>query len=108
MNEYMINVLESRPEFINEPLSVQAATVISTSRDLVELQRLVINYNENMLEEDHVQLDIYPTDDTQLVAGVLKGRPMGLFHIGMRLGAYEEKKYIKGLGKTMRDILLDK
>lgn len=103
----MINVLETRPALIDAPLSVQAATIISTTRDLVELQRLVINYNEKMLEEDHVQLDIYPTDESQLVAGVLKGRPMGLFHIGMRLGAYEEKKYLKEMNKTLRDILLD-
>lgn len=104
----MINVLDTRPEFIDEPMNVQCATVISTTRDLVELQRIVINYNENMVGEDQVQLDIYPSDDSQLIAGVLKGKPMGLFHVGLRLGAKEERDYIKGLGKTMRDILLDK
>ena len=108
MNEYMINVLETRPAFIDQPMNVECATIISTTRDLVELQRLVINYNENMLEEDHVHLDIYPSDDTQIVAGVLRGRPMGLFHIGLRLGAKEERAYIKGLNKSMRDVLLDK
>jgi hypothetical protein len=58
-----------------------------------------------MLEPDQVQLDIFPGDDGTEKA-MLTGTAMGIFHIGMRLGHLEEKKYLQSLGPTLREIML--
>jgi tetrahydromethanopterin S-methyltransferase subunit B len=100
----MINVLETAP-IVGNRMSEIVSTLIGSFRDMADLQRTVIDYNSNMLEPDQVQLDIFPGDDGTEKA-MLTGTAMGIFHIGMRLGHLEEKKYLQSLGPTLREIML--
>lgn len=100
----MINVLETAP-IVGNRLNEIVSTLVGSSRDIAELQRVVIAYNEIMLEPDQVQLDIFPGDDGAERA-LLTGTPMGLFHIGIRLGQLEERQYLKDLGPTLREIMI--
>jgi hypothetical protein len=90
-------------------LDQKCSVLIGSSRDLIELQRIVVTYNEYMSEKDRVQIDIYEDSDSKVVKGMLTGTAMGIFHIGIRLGASEEKKYLQGLGPGfLRDLILGK
>ncbi len=100
----MINVLETAP-IVGNRMSEIVSTLIGSFRDMADLQRIVIDYNSNMLGPDQVQLDIFPGDDGTEKT-ILTGTAMGIFHIGMRLGHLEEKKYLQSLGPTLREIML--
>lgn len=100
----MINVLETAP-IVGNRLNDRVSTLIGATRDIVELQRIVIAYNDLMLESDQVQLDIFPGDDGTQKA-LLSGTAMGIFHIGLRLGHSEERQYLKDLGPTLREIMI--
>jgi hypothetical protein len=82
------------------------STLIGPNRDLVELQRIVLHYNDMMLPQDQVQLDIFPNEDGEERA-ILTGTGMGLFHIGTRLGESENKEYLKKLGPSLRNLVLE-
>lgn len=100
----MINVLDTTP-VVGTRLNDKVSTLISPSRDLVELQRIVIAYNDLIGESDQVQLDIFPGDDGTQRA-MLSGNAMGIFHIGTRMGQLEERKYLKDLGPSLREIMI--
>ena len=104
MNEYMINILEKAPIRF-KTYNDRVSTLIGPNRDLVELQRIVLHYNDMMLPEDQVQLDIFPNEDGEERA-ILTGTGMGLFHIGTRIGKSEERKYLKDLGPSLREIMI--
>jgi len=104
MNEYMINVLDTTP-VVGTRMDDRVSTLIGATRDITELQRIVIAYNNLMLESDQVQLDIFPGDDGTQKA-LLTGTAMGIFHIGLRLGHSEERQYLKDLGPSLREIMI--
>ena len=100
----MIKVLETAP-IVGNRLNDIVSTLVGPSRDITELQRIVIAYNDLMLEHDQVQLELFPGDDGNQRA-MLSGTAMGIFHIGTRMGQSEERKYLKELGPTLREIMI--
>lgn len=82
MNEYMINVLDTTP-VVGSRMNDRVSTLIGATRDIAELQRIVIAYNDLMLESDQVQLDIFPGDDGTQKA-LLSGTAMGIFPCTLR------------------------
>lgn len=89
-------------------LNQKCSVVIEANRDLVELQRIVVTYNDNMNGTDYVEIEVYEDDEEKLVTARLIGTAMGLFQIGILYGEATERKYIKSLGTNLRDLVLQK
>lgn len=94
--------------FADVDLNEKCSVLIGPTRDLVELQRIVVTYNDNMPDSDHVEIDLYQDAETRIVKGMLTGTGMSIFHIGIRYGEVMERKYIKDLEPAVRNILLQK
>ena len=89
-------------------LDQKCSVLMGSTRDLTELQRIVVSYNEYMSERDQVRFDIFDDADGKVAKGLLTGNAMGIFHIGIRLGQHEERQYLKSVGSGVRDLLLGK
>lgn len=89
-------------------LNEKCSVLMGPTRDLVELQRIVVTYNDNMPDSDHVNLGLYTDAEDKIVKGMLTGTAMSIFHIGVRYGEVMERKYIKDLEPAVRNILLQK
>ncbi len=82
-------------------LNQKCSIVIGQSRDRVELQRIIVEYNELMDESDAVTIE---EDHTGVM--ILTGNALSMFQIGIKYGKKMERKYIKDLGPTLREIVL--
>ena len=82
-------------------LNQKCRIVIGQSRDRVELQRIVVEYNENMPDTDVVTIE---EDQDGLM--FLTGNALNMFQIGIRYGERMERKYLKSLEPVVREIIL--
>lgn len=82
-------------------LNQKCRIVIGQSRDKVELQRIVVEYNDNMPESEAVTIE---EDNDGLT--FLTGNALNMFQIGIRYGERMERKYIKSLEPALREIIL--
>lgn len=82
-------------------LNQRCSIVIGQSRDRVELQRIIVEYNEFMHESEAVTLE---EDHTGLM--ILTGNALNMFQIGIRYGEAMERKYLKDLGPVLREMVI--
>ena len=82
-------------------LNQKCRIVIGQSRDKVELQRIVVEYNENMPDTDVVTIE-----EDQDGFMFLIGNALNMFQIGIRYGERMERKYLKSLEPALREIIL--
>lgn len=94
--------------FADVDLDQKCSVLVGPTRDLVELQRIVVTYNDNMPDSDHVEIDLYQDAENKIAKGMLTGTAMSIFHIGIRYGEAVERKYIKDLEPAVRNLLLQK
>ena len=100
-----------RPETAFTPeidLNEKCSVLVGPTRDLVELQRIVVTYNDNMPDSDHVNLGLYTDAEDRIVKGMLTGTAMSIFHIGIRYGEVMERKYLKDQEPAVRNLILGK
>lgn len=86
---------------LNQPCRI----VIGSSRDLIELQRVVVDYNDVMHKSDRVEI-VVDIDNEGVERAILTGSALSLFQIGIRYGRAEERKYLKSLEPVVREIIL--
>ena len=82
-------------------LNQKCSIVIGQSRDRVELQRIIVEYNENMHESEAVTIE-----EDQSGFMILTGNALNMFQIGIRYGERMERKYLKELAPALREIVL--
>lgn len=82
-------------------LNQKCRIVIGQSRDRVELQRIIVEYNENMHESEAVTIE---EDHSGFM--ILTGNALNMFQIGIRYGERMERKYLKSLEPVVREIIL--
>lgn len=82
-------------------LNQKCRIVIGQSRDRVELERIIVEYNENMHESEAVTIE---EDHTGFM--ILTGNALNMFQIGIRYGERMERKYLKSLEPVVREIIL--
>lgn len=82
-------------------LNQRCSILIGQSRDRVELQRIVVEYNDIMGESETVTIE---EDHTGLM--ILTGNAVNIFQIGIRYGEAMERKYLKDLGPVLREVVL--
>lgn len=82
-------------------LNQKCRIVIGQSRDRVELERIIVEYNENMHESEAVTIE---EDHSGFM--ILTGNALNMFQIGIRYGERMERKYLKSLEPVVREIIL--
>ena len=82
-------------------LNQRCSIVIGQSRDRVGLQRIIVEYNENMHESEAVTIV-----EDQSGFMILTGNALNMFQIGIRYGERMERKYLKDLAPALREIVL--
>lgn len=82
-------------------LNQKCRIVIGQSRDRVELERIIVEYNENMHESEAVTIE---EDHSGFM--ILTGNALNMFQIGIRYGERMERKYLKSLEPVVREIVL--
>ena len=82
-------------------LNQKCSIVIGQSRDRVELQRIIVEYNELMHESEAVTIE-----EDQSGFMILTGNALNMFQIGIRYGERMERKYLKSLEPVVREIVL--
>jgi len=82
-------------------LNQRCSIVIGQSRDRVELQRIIVEYNDLMHESEAVTIE---EDHTGFM--ILTGNALNMFQIGIRYGEAMERKYLKNLEPVLRDVVL--
>jgi len=82
-------------------LNQRCSIVIGQSRDRVELQRIIVEYNDLMHESEAVTIE---EDHTGFM--ILTGNALNMFQIGIRYGEAMERKYLKSLGPVVREVVL--
>ena len=82
-------------------LNQKCRIVIGQSRDRVELERIIVEYNENMHELEAVTIE---EDHTGFM--ILTGNALNMFQIGIRYGERMDRKYLKSLEPVVREIIL--
>lgn len=82
-------------------LNQKCRIVIGQSRDRVELERIIVEYNENMHELEAVTIE---EDHSGFM--ILTGNALNMFQIGIRYGERMERKYLKSLEPVVREIIL--
>ncbi len=82
-------------------LNQKCSIVIGQSRDRVELERIIVEYNENMHESEAVTIE---EDHSGFM--ILTGNALNMFQIGIRYGERMERKYLKSLEPVVREIIL--
>ncbi len=82
-------------------LNQKCSIVIGQSRDRVELERIIVEYNENMHESEAVTIE-----EGHGGFMILTGNALNMFQIGIRYGERMERKYLKSLEPVVREIIL--
>jgi hypothetical protein len=78
----------------------KCSVLIGQSRDRVELERIIVEYNDLMPESDTVTIE----ENHGFM--ILTGNALNMFQIGIRYGERMERRYLKELSPALREIVL--